>query len=196
MLLLAHDIKNLNRDSFLVKQQLSFVDRYDKVEAWQALTQVQSAELKDVLGPVIPPSGDDEAARRFDVLMYRLEYRFLQGLSYASEQQMLIAIAEALSRLGTIPQVKQQESLITQVLEEDFWNDVTLASLETLRIGLRSLVQFLIGGPSRHVYTDFTDTVLDVKRMSTLHGVQSSPTTAVSLKHTSETTLTTSPFIS
>lgn len=163
VLSLAHDIQSLNRDSFLVKQQLSFVDRYDKVEAWQALTLVQSAELKDALGPVMPPSGDDEAARRFDVLMYRMEYRFLQGLSYASEQQMLIAIAEALSKLGTIPQVKQQEKLICSILETDFWEGVSLASLETGRTGLRSLIQFLTGGPSRHVYTDFTDTVLDVK---------------------------------
>lgn len=160
---LVHDIQSLNRDSFLVKRHLAFVDRYSKPEAWQALTQVQSAELKDALGPIMPPSGDDEAARRFDVLMYRLEYKFLQGNSFVSEQKMLIAIAEALSKLGTIPQVKMQEHLILSVLEADFWSDVTLTALEMVRKGLRSLVQFLTGKERHHVYTDFTDVVLDVQ---------------------------------
>lgn len=163
VLVLAHDIQSLNRESFLVKQQLAFVDRYDKPEAWQALTQVQSVELKDAIGSIMPPSGDDEAARRFDVLMYRLEHKFLQGKSFASEQRTLIAIAEALSKLGTIPQVKLQEKLINSILDTDFWEQATLLSLEAARTGLRSLIQFLTGGSSRHVYTDFTDTVLDVK---------------------------------
>lgn len=163
VLALAHHIKSLNRDSFLVKRKLSFVDRYDKSEAWLALTQVESAELKDAIGPIMPPSGDDEPARRFDVLMYRMEYKFLQGKSYSSEQVMVMAIAEALSKLGTIPQVKLQEKLISNVLNTEFWADITLAQLETLRKGMRSLVQFLIGVGGRHVYTDFTDTMLDVQ---------------------------------
>ncbi len=163
VLSLAHDVKSLNRDSFLIKQRLSFVDKYDKIEAWQALTQVQSAELKDALGPVMPPPDEDEAARRFDILMYRMEYKFLQGSSYSSEQNMLAAIAEALSKLGTIPQVKMQEELINNIFKPEFWDSISLSALETVRQGLRSLVQFLIGNGTKTVYTDFTDAVLSVK---------------------------------
>ena len=48
------------------------------------------------------------------------------------------------------PAVKQQEKLIDSILE-------------TARTALRSLIQFLTGSSSRHVYTDFTDSVLDVR---------------------------------
>lgn len=112
----------------------------------------------------MPPSDDDGPTRRFDVLMYRLEFKFLRGSSYSSEQKMLIAIAEALSKLGTIPQVRAQEALLNDIINSpEFWTSLSLYALENVRAGLRSLVQFLIGGGKNDIYTDFTDAILDVK---------------------------------
>ncbi len=158
---LANDINALNRDSFLVNQKLGVVEKYSKAEAWQPLTEVQARELKEELSPVLPSVAGDETARRFDVLLYRMELKHLRGQAYATELKQLLAIAEALNHLGTIPQVQMQKAVIETLLSKEFWAAVTLQSLEEVRQALRALVQFLRKGDAGHaVYTDFLDEVI------------------------------------
>lgn len=161
---LASDVARLNRESFLVRQKLGWVEKYGEVTAWQTLGEAESVDVKNELAPILPPTPDDETARRFDILMYRMELKHLRGISYSAEQKNLLAIAEALARLGTIPQVRMQQDLLEALPTPAFWDGVTLALMEQVRQALRGLIQFLQGGSvGRTVYSDFSDVVLETK---------------------------------
>ena len=57
-----------------------------------------------------------------------------------------------------IPVVKQHIALIQEIQTDEFWQDITLPTLEQVRRKLRSLVQFLDSdGKRENVYTNFED---------------------------------------
>ncbi|GEK31725.1 hypothetical protein KZO01_20340 [Kurthia zopfii] len=49
----------------------------------------------------------------------------------------VVNIAEALSKLGTIPQVLAQKDVIDQVRTTEFWETASLADLEKVRVAMR-----------------------------------------------------------
>jgi type I restriction enzyme R subunit len=147
-----------------VRQKLDFVRRYKAEAAWNALTIVQAKEIKDKLGNLIIPAADDEMARQFDVLIGKASLKYLTNVSFQQEKKSLVAIAEALSKLGTVPQVKANASLIEAMQTESFWANVDYAVLEDIRKRLRGLIQLLKdNGKSLTVFTDFTDTLVEQK---------------------------------
>lgn len=53
--------------------------------------------------------------------------------------------------------VREQMALIQDVLTDEWWQDVTLPMLESMRRRLRNLVQFIDKRQRKPVYTDFED---------------------------------------
>ncbi len=161
---LVADVGKLKEESFLVRRKLDFVRRYKSEQAWNALTLVQAMEIKDKLGNLIIPTVEDETARQFDVLIGRASLKYLTNVSIQQEQKNLIAIAEALSKLGTVQQVKANASLLQAMQTEPFWASVDYAVLEDIRKHLRGLIQLLKdNGKSRIIFTDFTDALVEQK---------------------------------
>ena len=68
-------------------------------------------------------------------------------------------MADGLSELGSIPDVKKHMVLIEAVAGEEWWQDVTLPMLEQARRQLRGLIKLLEKTRRKVVYTDFEDAV-------------------------------------
>src|SRR5690606_29321055 len=70
-------------------------------------------------------------------------------------------IAGLLAEKDAIPMVREQMPLIQDVLSDEWWQDVTVPMLESMRRRLRGLVQFIDKRQRRVVYTDFEDVMGD-----------------------------------
>lgn len=159
---LVSSINALNKESFVVKQNVLYVQEYGNRQPWQNLTAIDLENIRQHMAPLILPDTDDEMAKRFDSLVFTLELALLLGGNISRGKNEIVATASILSNLGTIPQVKEQEETIRQVQTESFWSSVDLLDLEQVRVSLRELIKFIQREAPRVYYTDFADEILSI----------------------------------
>lgn len=63
-------------------------------------------------------------------LLLRIELAKLQTKNATKPIRSVLTTAEALSKLGTIPQVVEQKPVIDKVLTEEFWESADIFELE------------------------------------------------------------------
>ncbi|MGG4393337.1 DEAD/DEAH box helicase family protein [Paenibacillus thiaminolyticus] len=153
----------LNDDNFRVRQHLKFVHKYKHADSWQSLGLMNVNEIKEHIAPLIISWTDDELAKRFDYLMYTIELAKLQGNQAVKPINSVINTAEALSKLGTVPQVMERRDLIRKVQTPEFWEEAGVCELEEVRTALRELIKFLEKETQQIYYTDFKDQITEVK---------------------------------
>lgn len=149
----------MSTDNFVVRQNRRLVEKYQKPESWQTLSDAKRDELLESLAPL--PSGvkgDSEEAKRFDVLMFSLELALLKGSkAFSSLRRKLVEIAAALEAQGAIPVVAAQMELIQDIQSDGWWEGITVPILDLSRKRLRSLVQHVEKTERAIVYTHFED---------------------------------------
>lgn len=159
----TRDILVLDSENFRVRQHLQFVEKFKNKENWVTLSVVDTNEIKEHISPIIVPIPEDEFAKRFDLLMYTIELAKLQTKNATKPIRSVIQTAEALSQLGTIPQVMKQKHIIEKVLTEEFWESADIFELDEVRETLRDLIKFLEKEKQKIYYTNFQDEVIEVK---------------------------------
>ena len=149
----------MNIDNFVVRPQRRLVEKYARPEGWRVLGAEQFGELaQNVAGLPTELADEDEDAKRFDLLVLRTQLAILQAKpDFASLRDRIIAIASALEDQQSIPAIKAQLVLIQSMTGEEWWQDVTVAMLETARKRLRALIKLIEKGKRNIVYTDFED---------------------------------------
>ena len=157
------DINSLDDENFRVRQHIQHVHKYKNKANWNSLSVMNVNEIKEHVSPVIVPFNDDEFAKRFDLVMYTIELAKLQTKNATKPIRSVVTTAEALSKLGTIPQVVQQKPIIEKVLIEEFWENADIFELETVREALRDLIKFIEKEKQKMYFTNFKDQVLEVK---------------------------------
>jgi len=154
-------VAGMRLDNFVVRPQRRWVEPWSDAKAWHKVTGDQLVELaQHVSGLPSSVRDDDEEAKRFDLLMLRTQLGSARGdVGYARLREQVRALADGLSELGSIPDVKKHMVLIEAVAGEEWWQDVTLPMLEQARRHLRGLIKLLEKTRRRVVYTDFEDAV-------------------------------------
>ncbi|WP_138512468.1 DEAD/DEAH box helicase family protein [Rhodoferax bucti] len=154
-------VAGMRLDNFVVRPQRRWVEPWSQADAWHKVTGDQLADLaQHVSGLPSAVRDDDEEAKRFDLLMLRTQLGSARGdVGFARLREQVRALAEALSDLGSIPDVKKHMVLIEAVAGEEWWQDVTLPMLEQARRHLRGLIKLLEKTRRKVVYTDFEDAV-------------------------------------
>ena len=157
--LLRARVAAMNIDNFVVRPQRRFVEKYVEAKAWKQLSDDDHAELGHRIANLPSQQADeDEEAKRFDMLVLRTQLSILQAKpNFASLKQKIQAIASALEDQVAIPAIKAEIMLISAVAGDEWWDDVTVPMLETVRRRLRALVKLIPKGQKKVVYTDFED---------------------------------------
>ncbi len=157
--LLHQIVTEMNVDNFVVRPQRQTVEKFAQGEAWQKLGPEDFHELADKLARLPSQLTDeDEEAKRFDMLLLRTQLSILQAKpEFAGLKEKIQAIAGALEDQTAIPAVKAEILLIHSVAGDDWWVDVTVPMLETVRRRLRALVKLIPKAQKKIVYTHFED---------------------------------------
>ncbi len=161
--LLHAEVAAMNVNNFVVRPQRRLVEKYAQADSWNALGGDELAELADHLaGLPSEREPEDEDAKRFDLLMLRLQLGVLRSKrGFEQLRDRVRAIAASLEEKATIPMVQHQLALIQEIQSDEWWQDVTVAMLEAVRKALRLLVPFIDREHRRLIYTDFEDRMGD-----------------------------------
>lgn len=154
-------VKGLNTDSFIIRGELKYVEKYQKDGAWLNLKDDAIAELINHLA-MLPTELDlgDENARRWDLLILETERQFIdRDDGFMKNKNTIVLTAQDLQARATIPEVKKTLSLINEICSDEYWSDISLDGLETIRVSLRDLVKFIEPAAKKLVYSNLADCV-------------------------------------
>lgn len=165
---LQAEVAGMDRDNIEVRQHLREVDIYLDADSWKQISAEKRDELKEKLANLPSEYKDDEnseEAKRFDLIALRLQLGLLVGdPGYEALKMQVQRIAEDLLDPTTLnnPVVNRHAEFLSDVAGEDWWQDVTLPMLETMRRTLRGLVRLLPAKRRGVVFTDFQDELGDL----------------------------------
>lgn len=159
--LLREEVAAMNVENFVVRAKRRLVEKYAKPEAWGELKLEAFAELAhEIAGLPSELEAEDEEAKRFDLLMLNLQLAVLRiepAFKRLSEQ--VKGIAGLLEEKSAIPMVHEQMPLIQDIQTDEWWQDITVPMLETVRRRLRALIKLIEKQQRKPIYTDFEDEI-------------------------------------
>lgn len=141
--ILHAQVNQLSRARIDVRAHLQTIEPYREQEAWACLSDLGVAKLKGI-AHLLPRPKENEAAKKFDVLMLYLQLELVDSTVKADNSRAsVIKIAQLLEKKATIPAVRERMETIKEVQTAVFWDHCTLNSLERVRKELRELVHVL-----------------------------------------------------
>jgi type I restriction enzyme R subunit len=157
--LLQTEVAAMNVENFVVRTKRRLVEKYAQPEAWKELKVEEQAELAhEVAGLPSELEAEDEEAKRFDLLLVNLQLAVLRTEpAFKRLSDQVRAIAGLLEEKAGIPMVQAQLALIQEVQTDEWWKDLTVPMLETVRRRLRALVKLIEKQARKPIYTDFED---------------------------------------
>ena len=158
---MVRKVRELNRESFSVKQHLRFVELYSNPDNYNALTYENTLEIKEEIAPLVVPDEDDAKALRFDALMYGIELAYLVGKKYAKARNDLVKKVNALANTANIPEIMSQHDLINKILHTDYVETAGINEFENIRENLRDLIKYIIVSHPTYT-TTFDDEILSI----------------------------------
>ncbi|MGO1580161.1 MAG: type I restriction-modification enzyme R subunit C-terminal domain-containing protein [Peptoniphilaceae bacterium] len=165
------EISNINRDRFNANMRLHLIDKYSQEETFESLSEKDIKELKDEISPLILSTDDDELAKRFDYLMYTIQFAYLEKRPMNRPKGRVIATAEKLETKGSITQVRNNAELIDRIQTKEFWEEADLFDYEKIREALRELIKLIDRRGGVIYYTDFKDEVVGARESSPIYDV-------------------------
>jgi type I restriction enzyme R subunit len=156
--ILHQSIQNLDRNRFQVNMNLRYVEEFKERERWNNLTADDVHLIETYLSKLPVPELSDEGARRFDLMMLKLQIADLLQLgTQGNYQENLSIIADALSRKYTIPSVLHAQKTIEQLKDHKFVTELTQRQMESIRAEIRELIKYLEQKNKEPIYTDIKD---------------------------------------
>jgi type I restriction enzyme, R subunit len=156
---LRHEIAGMTPDNFLVRPHRRYVEKYSAGEAWTRIDADARHELiEHIAGLPSAVVDDDLAAKQFDLVVFRAELALLRvDPAFQGVRTRITEIASLLEELGDVPMVAAEMALILEIQTDEFWQDITLPMLETVRRRLRALVKLIEYKKRNLLYSDFED---------------------------------------
>lgn len=169
---LREEIESMNTENFVVRPHRRVVEKFREPATWDDLGTDEFEELDHILAG-LPNELDpeDETAKRFDLLMLKLQLAQLTNdFSFTRLRDQVKEIANRLEEKGSIPMVRDQLEVILDLQQDEYWADITLPMLEQIRQKLRDLVKFIDKRQQRIIYTDFEDEVGEIREFPASYG--------------------------
>lgn len=146
-----------------VRSEMQYVDKYSDYKTWEAVSPLMVKEIKLHLTHLVDSGLEGmESSVAFDIRMLDIELSLLvQGNTAKAARDVKIVRQVAqylLSEKAGIPQVLAKAGQLKTLVSEQFWGNPSLEKLESLRVDVRDLMQFLEGGKKK-IDVDIDDTV-------------------------------------
>ncbi|KZN29051.1 hypothetical protein N480_09795 [Pseudoalteromonas luteoviolacea S2607] len=172
--LLRQDINDLPQTAVVVKRELRNVHILQQTSAIDDFDASTQKLLMDVISPLMAQRVvRDKDAIMFDRSIVELQRAVLNSSS--SLNDLKIALIAELDELAVnIGAVRRKETLIEQVKSKDFWDNVSVESLENIRTELREVMKYKkrkqgpINGGLKTSTAEDKDKIQDEERKVTL----------------------------
>ena len=157
-------VQALNKDNFAVKMVLREVEKYSQESEWYRLSHGDLNEVFEKIAPLVFISEKDESAKRFDLLVQNFKLSHLENIPRQEYYKKdIIGISKKLKKLTNINAVKAQLSLLNSLSAPNYWKEINIFKLETIREKLRDLIKY-IPKESLVIYnTDLEDETLNIR---------------------------------
>jgi len=153
-------VAQLSDTSFTVRQHWATVLKFRQRENWDYLNQTDVLELTQGISGLVLPEGEDELARRFDLMILNFQLSLpTESKSQKKYVTQLSGIAHHLGKKKNIPAVVAHMSTISAMQTDGFWSQVGMTDLERVRGELRGLMNFIDKDERAPVYTNFEDSL-------------------------------------
>ena len=153
-----------------VREMMPHIDRYRTPESWQCVSEVQMAEIRRYIAPLI--DGDDKAdirTKMFDLRMLRIELSILINGGVADsvrkDVRAVVAMARILMTKYSIPEVEAQAEAIEDIADETFWWEPHIDAVENWRRKLRDIMKYASGDGDEIVFLDIRDEIRPGERV-------------------------------
>jgi len=153
-------IFDLDEERFEVRKHWRLVKEFKNRARWDNLSVGDITDITDNLsGLAAYGAGDDELAKRFDLLTLNLQLAILGGDTVTQERYIsqIYNVGVNLYKKRNIPKVSEKLAIIKQVQEEEFWKAINVNLIERVRQELRDLLKFIEKDAIKTIYTDFED---------------------------------------
>ena len=154
----------LNPDLIAVKMRRQYVEKYQRPEAFNLLTEGDKSELLKEIAPLVHSDDPDEFAKRFDNFMYGLILAHMEQMpafKYAKKQLLRNRFTAGAQNEHSADQEKLP--VLREIHTDAFWDANDILLFEKVRKELRDLIRFLDEGTGeqRQIVTNLTDPVID-----------------------------------
>lgn len=155
------------RGNISVRRELETVLKYEERNLWDNLNpDTHWRELSQKIAPLIDFNDPDEYAKRFDLLLYRIQ---LAQLTKAPDLESLVAkvqeSAESLIQKQNVPQIFARIDSLKTSLEPAFWKSASIPAIDHLRGELRNIIRLIDRNKKVIYHTNFRDKVVDRKEL-------------------------------
>ena len=153
----------LNYELFYVKLQMKYVERYRNIKRFDCLEELDIANLRTNISPIISSPDTNETAKRFDNLMLRLELAKLEKNAEVESViiKQVVKIADRLKFKATVPAIAKKIDIINKISEMDYCKLAKTKDLEVIRVELRDLI-CLLKSDIKNKVINITDELLSV----------------------------------
>lgn len=158
---LHQQIATLEKNNFLIRPHLPIIEEFSERKRWENLNpeDVKMIEEKLASLPHTLPAETREA-KEFDLLCLKIQLAILKpAKSLVKLRDQVRDLGANLETKKNIPMVKQELILIEEIQTEQWWENVTIELVETMRIKLRNLMQLIDKEQQKLIITDFEDTL-------------------------------------
>jgi type I restriction enzyme, R subunit len=160
---LRDEVAAMPPDNFLVRPKRRLVEHFARAESWASLSETDIHDLSEDLASLPSALTDkDVEAKLFDALMLRLQLARLRAdreFPRLAERVRDLAHALENSSAANIAMVAARLPLLQEVQTDEFWQDVTVPRLDTVRKQMRELIKFIEKVGQKAVYTSFADEI-------------------------------------
>ncbi|MCD6346188.1 MAG: DEAD/DEAH box helicase family protein, partial [Bacteroidales bacterium] len=137
-------VKALNKESFTVKIALRYVERFEVHTQWDSLTDSDLHDLFKYVAPLIYLTEQDEAAKRFDLLMINFKLSLLEQDRIQDYYEKTVRdVSALLLRLTNINDVARQKDFLRAICTDEYWKQKDIFKLEDIRKNIRSLLKYI-----------------------------------------------------
>ena len=167
----AH-VAGTNPQSFLVRKKRERVEPLRDRAAWSDKTDKEIAEAVDAIADLPSTAGTEDhlTARQLDALAPRLQIGLLRPDDrFECAQEELRRVAEGLlAKANTLPMVAKERPLLERILQDVYWENLTVRRIEETRLALRELARYVDRREGESHRVNFTDTRGEAKDVPVL----------------------------
>lgn len=143
-----------------VRRELETVLKYADRGDWDSLNNDDYTALTQKIATIIDFNDPDEYAKRFDLLLYRIQLAQLtKELGLETLITKVQQASESLVKKDNVTQIKARMESIKKSLLPEFWKSADVSAIDKLRAELRNIIRLIDRKVKKIYHTNFRDQV-------------------------------------